>query len=302
MVFRHQIFWAKDTSKTVPVFACWFSGQKTGTPQQCNIDWCIRVRLCSNLLSESGFDESNKSDKIILRSVPFHSWPGRRPKEKFCFVKEKDGFVQAFNACQGKDTRKEFLAKRKAGVKARKDWADSVSENRSKELEDIRKQRSKAIESRLTSLGHGKEIEYLKDLEKTGSLSERRGLILFSDQWEVKQSKPLTDKNWNSIEGTMLEYMQDVKTHRLKKERNELLSARRSLIADEWRSCRSPSNEFQPSLLDIWLWKEMKYFIDLPPSITVTTEMVRDAMTLRLPAFITSWRDERLLEMSCTMG
>ncbi len=77
--------------------------------------------------------------------------------------------MKAFNACQGKDARKEFLGKRKAGVKARKDvsthfpnplplltkdinkhakkcteWADSVSESRSKELDDIRKQRSKA--------------------------------------------------------------------------------------------------------------------------------------------------------------
>ncbi|KAK0500900.1 hypothetical protein EDD18DRAFT_1146486 [Armillaria luteobubalina] len=266
-----------------------------------NVDWCLRVRLCSKcaktcLLSESGFDDSNKSDKIILRSVPFHSWPGRHPKEKFCFVKEKDAFVKAFNACQGKDARKEFLGKRKAGVKARKDhakkcteWAGSVSESRSKELDDIRKQRSKAIETRLTSLGHGKEIAYLKDLEKSGSWSVRRELTLFSDQFEVKQPKPLTDRNWNSMEGTMLGYMQDVKTHRLKKERTELLSARRSLIAAEWRSCRSPPDQFQPGLLDVWLWEEMKYFIDLPSCIVVTPEMVKDVMTMRLPAFITSW-------------
>ncbi|KAK0209119.1 hypothetical protein DFS33DRAFT_1307755 [Desarmillaria ectypa] len=278
-----------------------------------NVDWYLRVRLCSKcaktcLLSESGFDESNKSDKIILRSIPFHSWPGRHPKEKFCFVKEKDTFVKAFNACQGKDVRKEFLGKRKAGVKARKDhakkcaeWADSVSESRTKELDDIRKQRSKAIETRLTSLGHGEEIAYLKDLEKTGSWSERRALTLFSDQFEVKQPKPLTDKNWNSIEGTMLEYMRDVKTHRLKKERTELLSARRSLIAAEWRSCQSPPNEFQPGLLDVWLWKEMKYFIDLPSCIIVTPEMVRSAMMSRLPGFIISWRDEKLLELWCML-
>ncbi|KAK0184628.1 hypothetical protein F5146DRAFT_938404, partial [Armillaria mellea] len=191
-------------------------------------------------------------------------------KEKFCFVKEKDAFVKAFNACQGKDARKEFLGKRKAGVRARKDhakkcteWAGSVSESRSKELDDIRKQRSKAIETRLTSLGHGKEIAYLKDLEKIGSWFARRELTLFSDQLEVKQPKPLTDRNWNSIEGTMLDYMKDVKTHRLRKERTELLSARRSLIAAEWRSCRFPSDQFQPGLLDVWLWEEMKYFIDL---------------------------------------
>ncbi|KAK0209147.1 hypothetical protein DFS33DRAFT_1380621 [Desarmillaria ectypa] len=91
-----------------------------------------------------------------------------------------------------------IFGKRKAGVKARKDtlpfplltkdtikhakkcaeWADSMSESLTKELDDIRKQRSKAIETRLTSLGHGEEIAYIKDLEKTGSWSERRALTL----------------------------------------------------------------------------------------------------------------------------
>lgn len=95
----------------------------------------------------------------------------------------------------------------------------------------------------------------------------------------------------------MLDYMQDVKTHRLKKERSDLLSARRSLIATEWRSCRSPANEFQPGLVDIWVWKEMKYFIDLPSGIAVTAEMVRNAMTSRLPSFTASWRDDKFLEL-----
>ncbi|KAJ7269374.1 hypothetical protein B0H12DRAFT_1095502 [Mycena haematopus] len=241
------------------------------------VDWLLRIRICETcipklLRGDQHLKSENKLDKIVLQCVPFSIYHIPFHKGKCCLVAEERKFLKDLEAAEDKSafvsSRKKMLAARQEHAAECKEWVDSQSQERWGELAAIRYKRKAEISGKLEELGFLEELEYLEDLGTSGYLL-RPALCLFDDHPDVKASKPLTQRSWKNLEPRLIEYMQEVKTHRLAAERLRVVRIRERIAVSAWVRFRMnyPAEKLLPSGTDILSWPQVKQIIELPSSV-----------------------------------
>ncbi|KAJ6609339.1 hypothetical protein B0H10DRAFT_479554 [Mycena sp. CBHHK59/15] len=241
------------------------------------VDWFLRIRLCEPCIKTSGLlwsgqhlDKKIKSDKVLLRCVPF-SATFRGVKRKCCLVEDKEMFCKAVAANKGnlseyiKRTKKAMAIREEHALRCKK-WLNSLTQGRIDELAGIRNQRSLDIADKLEKMGWIEELEYLENLEYEGPNST---LIMFNDHPDVKVNKPLTDRAWKNMEARMSHYMNQVKAHMLAADRLAVIRQREKLAVLAWVQFRMrfPAEDLLPSAVDVLSWGTVRAIVTLPSDV-----------------------------------
>ncbi|KAF9461968.1 hypothetical protein BDZ94DRAFT_1220801 [Collybia nuda] len=275
-----------------------------------NVDFILRVRLCAPcakfcLIPAKQFETGRKMDKVILRCVPFTSkWSGRTGS--FCMAKAKDAFKQQLHNRQHEDINA-FVQGKKAEIKAREEhgkackaWYDEAVKLKAAEVDKVRRKRKEAIIIKLIGMGFKSEVEYLKQLENPKCQDPPVTMLLLGDHPDVKISKPLTERMWNNMQGSMIDYMHELQQYRIKDDRHKVKQARKDLAIQQWYSYRQKHLEkpFVPSPVDILEWDEVKRIVKLPSDVKVPIEKFEALFDESLIDFIHDWKKHELRKLS----
>ncbi|KAH6903613.1 hypothetical protein BKA70DRAFT_1300413 [Coprinopsis sp. MPI-PUGE-AT-0042] len=233
--------------------------------KQCKfVDWALRTRVCETcakgLLFSSTRLKEDKMDKLIKKCVRFGRRHGR--DNPYCLVSEKDAFEKKLDNFKGDRNAliakiKEDVKEIKAHAKVCEAWEDRRIAARERELRDTQSARETMIRAKLLEMGYEKELQYLALSEAfMDGLAPEAGqlalplipdsLVSFSNQTEVRQTKPLTEKQWdNRVKYYVKAYMDEVRKHRIKNEENLLLDKNRQVLAEAWVEFTSKSEAFR---------------------------------------------------------
>jgi hypothetical protein len=104
---------------------------------------------------------------------------------------------------------------------------------------------------------------------------------------------------WNNIETKMVEYMEDVRTRRLKEEQSCLINARRLLFVQVFKDyiATRPVVEANPGPADVYKMDKFKTIVeDTPKEAAITSESFQEVVE-RLPLLCDQWRTARNMEL-----
>lgn len=118
-------------------------------------------------------------------------------------------------------------------------------------------------------------------------MADTRSLLFFAH---------LSSLDWNTIKDKLRDYMEIVKAHRIRTDRETLIWARRGRARLAWFTYRNKECDLQdllPNQIDIWLWKPVNDLIEQPSEVDVTESSFEQAFR-GLPAFIRRWQEEKM--------
>ncbi|KAK7051558.1 hypothetical protein VNI00_004537 [Paramarasmius palmivorus] len=273
-----------------------------GTPNSRTMNFILRVRLCRRCSKHSLFDlhgwKEPKAVKDLTREcIPFATW-GSTYRE-VCLPSMKDEFQKQMNSLDKEAQatyirqRKEALEKRTKNAALWEAWSDSLQNERQKELDDIREKRSEALEKKLRAEGYDAELKRLDGIQSSWS----KNFPLWDNHPLVKQTRPLTDRNWDQIKGEMISYMELVKADRIRDERRQLVWKRRDLATETWLSYRSeyhPPGSLLPSPIDFWFFDPVRQLIESPSSVEVSFDSLN---MYAISGFVNKWTEEKMSEL-----
>ncbi|KZT28747.1 hypothetical protein NEOLEDRAFT_1057588 [Neolentinus lepideus HHB14362 ss-1] len=114
----------------------------------------------------------------------------------------------------------------------------------------------------------------------------------------VSQPKELTDRIWNNIKDTLVEFIKEKEVERLEEARLEVMFSRDALAAKlykDWLATQALTEPF-PSVADICLMKEFNDVIVRPADQPVKKKDFNPAIAT-LPQFVEEWRAKAKLEL-----
>ncbi|EEB90557.1 hypothetical protein MPER_11218, partial [Moniliophthora perniciosa FA553] len=244
-------------------------------------------------------EETRRVKGITQECIPYSNWGNSYLSSKVCVIRVKREFQKELERISknGEEARLEFIRQKKEVLKKQNDhaalwesWSNSLQSERQKELDDIRDNRSKALERKLIAEGYETEIQRLND---SSIVYYDKPFPRWADHPIVKQPKPLTDRHWNQIKSDMIKYMEDVKADRLREERRHLIWKRRELATEfliSYRSTHHPPGSFFPSPIDFWFWRPIKELIDSPSTDTVKFE----SHDIDIAPFVNRWTEAKI--------
>ncbi|KII94306.1 hypothetical protein PLICRDRAFT_50285 [Plicaturopsis crispa FD-325 SS-3] len=258
-------------------------------------DWNLRVRLCKNCAKEHVV-ESWKAPLVDYTGESSQSWghlvPRRhdnKRKRDVIFVPELLAVKKKYMSLPDDRAREAYSAERRevvksASVHARlcEAWFNRKSQDRSLELEEIKRARRHAIIERLTALGWGDE---LVPFGTRDSLENHK---------LVKDPKPLTDRIWANIRQPLIDFMEDMKRQRLALERKRLIIFRKRFAVDALRTFKRsqlPLTAIMPEPVDFCAFPEIKAVLESPTEVDLSEASFADVVPL-LPDIFRRWREE----------
>ncbi|KAK7044106.1 hypothetical protein VNI00_007823 [Paramarasmius palmivorus] len=166
------------------------------------------------------------------------------------------------------------------------EWDINRADDREQELNSNRESRFNAIVSKLENAGWGEELAHEEFLTR---LSQHK---------LVKQPKLLTERIWKNIEATLIEFMDELRTIRIDKERKKISRERFKLLDELLRTAEVtlPSTMVMPLDIDVAFWEPFRSVIeDLPLEAGADISLYEEA-TMVLPQFIEDWNRQRTEE------
>ncbi|KAE9398313.1 hypothetical protein BT96DRAFT_34629 [Gymnopus androsaceus JB14] len=176
-------------------------------------------------------------------------------------------------------------------------WLEEKLAGRTRELDDIRKQRKEAILNRLDEIGWREEAKII-----ISSWQMYLARNEFSDHKLVKQAKKLTEYGWNSIKADLVKKLSDCKAKRLaaKGPRNPIIYQRYFDLKEEYNAILSESDlrEPFPAVGDIISHKLFSDLIwDTPHDEYLGDNFFRLKLSEYLPSIIDEWRPAKIQEL-----
>ncbi|RDB24018.1 hypothetical protein Hypma_008642 [Hypsizygus marmoreus] len=172
-------------------------------------------------------------------------------------------------------------------------WNQNRAEERSSELENIRLRRYTAIKEKLSAEGWGDEIAKQESDSSFNHLADHK---------LVRQPRDLTERIWNNVKKTLIDFMADCKVKRLEQEHRKMIRERGAVLREvlaEYASTQ-PLHAVIPSFADIAILDKFRPIIeDTPIDEEVTAAHFEKAM-VELPYHVRAWRrstDNELVEM-----
>ncbi|KAF5378386.1 hypothetical protein D9757_010860 [Collybiopsis confluens] len=190
-------------------------------------------------------------------------------------------------------------------------WLKTKLGERGKELQDIRNQRKAAYASLLkvvyTSFTNGDDTYSI--LERLGDIGwrEEAELIIgrrghedeFSDHKLVRQSKKLTNHGWNSIKDELVRWLEEQKTRRIGRERQETVSSRYQLLTEQIKSVKATRDlrEPFPGVSEVLNHKILEDIVwETPIDEDITPDAMKAKLDEHLPEIVEQWRSAKVQE------
>ncbi|KAL1703344.1 hypothetical protein EV121DRAFT_208201 [Schizophyllum commune] len=167
-------------------------------------------------------------------------------------------------------------------------WEEEHQSDRLSELQRLREERYTEILRRLTELGFGDEIQKAGDG--------------FSNHKLVKKPQRLSEKGTN-IKDPLISYLQDLKTNRIRRERDGVIDTRKRLVSDLYKKYLStqPFTAILPCVGEILTHPEISRLVKgTPLDHEVTKDTLRVALEGIPESYYSSWRarcDDALVEI-----
>ncbi|KAE9395816.1 hypothetical protein BT96DRAFT_997297 [Gymnopus androsaceus JB14] len=176
-------------------------------------------------------------------------------------------------------------------------WLEERLAGRTRELDDIRKQRKEAILNRLDETGWREEAKIIMSSWRVYLDRDE-----FSDHKLVKQAKKLTEYGWNSIKADLEKKLSDCKMKRLLTTgpRNPTIYQRYSDLRKEYNAILSEADlrEPFPAVGDIISHKLFSDLIwDTPHDEYLGDDFFRLKLSEYLPSIIDEWRPAKIQEL-----
>ncbi|KAI0374176.1 hypothetical protein BV20DRAFT_988540 [Pilatotrama ljubarskyi] len=196
------------------------------------------------------------------------------------------------------EEKKQFIQERVAIVKARsesveafKTWKAHETNNRSAELDAIKRERFESILERLREEEWGDELDLMDEFTR-GDLRYHKA---------VRKAQKLTDAVWQSIRADVVAHMEGVRTARLEAVRHRMLCDRLKILYDviaEYEASlghKTIESECQAEFADLAAMPQFREIVEAPTDAEVTRE---DFERLRdtIPNLKTEWYEARKSE------
>ncbi|KAE9395803.1 hypothetical protein BT96DRAFT_1021718 [Gymnopus androsaceus JB14] len=268
--------------------------------------WLFRMRCCKNCISTT-FTLFN-SESEFLESQPAE------------FKYHQDALPMLYNQQYGHIIHPGLLAQFKAEFKTistgdrsawlakkRRDRESKISHGRTSQwwLKDmiadrgryIRKQRKEAILNRLDEIGYREEAKIIMSSWRVYLAHDE-----FSDHKLVKQTKKLTEHDWNSIKAPLEKILSAWQAKRLvtKGSRNPIIYQRYSDLREAYNAILSESDlrDPFPAVGDIISHKPFSDLIwDTPHDEYMGDDFFRLKLSEYLPGIINEWRPAKIQEL-----
>ncbi|KAJ7665462.1 hypothetical protein DFH06DRAFT_1470714 [Mycena polygramma] len=280
----------------------WISLVFDATCQVCQkiarkVEWRLYVRLCSKCakshlacrqvfpIAQDGLD---LSELIPVRP------DDKKPYKKVYFVEEFKKMTTVYGLFTDPEEKKKFVQRRRELKQTLSEhsklclaWADSIAENRSTELSDLRNDRYDAIVAKLTALGWGHEID---NMLPSDDLRSHKA---------VKLPNALTERTWNTLEPEMVKYMEHMKVKRLLREHAAIVLKRKNIVTKvlrRFKASQLPWTGVMPGAPDFCEFPKIKEIIEQPSEVDVD-EQAFEALILDFPGMIATWREKLDEEM-----
>ncbi|KAJ6575464.1 hypothetical protein B0H19DRAFT_1128806 [Mycena capillaripes] len=275
----------------------WISLVFDATCQVCQkiarkVDWGLFIRICGKCAKTHlgsrihGIEMDGKDPVNFTTLIPNRRDPSR-PFQQVFFSQALENIKTAYNALTDPEEKQKFVEERKEIVKDLAErsklcavWAESVADNRSTELADLKEERYAAIVAKLTALGWGSEID---SILPSDSLRSHKA---------VKQPTILTARTWKTIEPEMIQYMERMKAKRLVREHAALVVVRKGIATKVLRTFKRsqlPWIDIMPGAPDFCDFPEIKDILTQPAAVDVD-EQTFEALLPDFPGMIATWR------------
>lgn len=277
------------------------------TPGVTSIAWAARIRYCkkcmlneSNFVSESEMRRQEIPGRIshiyIYRTsfasvLPCIRIQVKRREQRIFPTASVDELVKAYQhdevdsktweeKQQWIESKEAHNAEMNKHAVLCETWDSKRQAGRDDELQQVRDIRKAEIVRRLSDLGWSAEIDHL-------------GLEVFGKHKLVRKTQPVSEKTWLQIKGPLLEYMEEVKTERLAKEKSDAIRSRYDLLVETYREYRlnKPFRTVLPNVGDIVTIKEVVRIIeDTPYDQDVTESDLRAVLDAIPQSYFEDWR------------
>ncbi|KAJ7754968.1 hypothetical protein DFH07DRAFT_822306 [Mycena maculata] len=261
------------------------------------VDWGLFIRICGKCAKVhlSTFNASLTATGAMMYYQLIPTRPDHTKHHKTVYFAKELGRVRAVcNGMKNPDEQKKYVKERKELVKTLKEltkeceaWSETLAENRSTELADLRQERYNGIVAKLTEIGWGAEIDGIlpADSLKTHKL--------------VKQPTALTERTWNTIKPEMVRYMEEMKVKRLAREHAAIVVKRKVIATKVLRTFKRsqlPWTEVMPGGADFCEFPEIKDVLLAAAEVDVN-EQTFEAMIPDFPRMMAAWREGLVQEL-----
>ncbi|KAH8836025.1 hypothetical protein DL96DRAFT_104662 [Flagelloscypha sp. PMI_526] len=283
--------------------------------------FALRVRYCNKCIKnktipKSAFDPKVKRDKIIIQCLPFEKYGS---EETRCLKATQDTLLAELNCLDG--DRSQWVKERKAAARQRVkdaapfiDWDINVKQDRQDELTDIRMERRLAIEEKISQMGYHIELDWLQTNEDIVAALD---MSCWSDHPRLKDAKPLTDRIWNKLEDEIKEYMEKVRTVRVRVLRQTVIDRRKRELSKAYAAFRFSETQpddrkpatahalttLWPTIFDLYRKKSLKTILEKEGDDDVTAEDFKpffSELAKKLPLWCYSQRQDLAYSLDLT--
>ncbi|KZT08450.1 uncharacterized protein LAESUDRAFT_723975 [Laetiporus sulphureus 93-53] len=276
--------------------------------------WEFAARYCQRCRKTTTIDERDFSIDIstAVGEVPpskiFATIRYSQSRRRFYHVPQLLGFMDAWNAVSQDEQAYQSLIDKESEktrqltdhAAACRKWQYDQTKLRAEKLDEIRRERCKAIMSRLREEGWGDELGGMWTFRR----SPVRELVWIP--------RPLTDQGWRKIRSALHNFMQEKRDMRLRMERRCTISSRINTLDRIANQLLSTSPWTAPSAYGL-LPHDLPFISGIQELVKApTTDLITEERFLALKDEVTShlmdWHEtaecelERLLPISCEQG
>ncbi|KAK0505135.1 hypothetical protein EDD18DRAFT_1127879 [Armillaria luteobubalina] len=262
-----------------------------------NIEFVFGIRICARCM-----DSHVKPVRLIRTSdpkltnkiatlVPLR--PGTKKPyigEPMCYQGNVDRVTQRYSSFNYEEKkkyraeRKELLLHHIAHVKRSEKWLLAYELNREKDQCRVRSGRLYSILEKLGELGYLTEFELMGDDRMYAFIKHRL----------VFQNRLLTERIWLNIKDEIISYMENIRTKRLKREHNQVIRPRKTLLAKVVHDYTTstfhyPYTQVLPGLADFYTFKPIKEILERPLDVMVDADTFSPLIP-SLPDLCNEWR------------
>ncbi|CAL1694139.1 unnamed protein product [Somion occarium] len=163
-------------------------------------------------------------------------------------------------------------------------WYNNKKLNRAIELEDIKDARYKAIKNKLKELGYEKDVIYCEQYCMSKESLKQLSV--------VRQSKPLTERTWQTIRPTVIDFLTTTVTPlRIVHEYTLYLRPRAAILRKAVEKFARLSHGVFPHVRDFASLPEVRAILDPADKAEISVESF-DALLPLLPELVTRWRED----------
>ncbi|KAJ6504368.1 hypothetical protein DFH09DRAFT_1051140 [Mycena vulgaris] len=260
---------------------CWTKGCRV-------IEWRLRVRICGKCAKIQIQTSSVKTPTTLApEGALIESILPRilGKKGNFKYLNRDHEIVAAkYSVIKSSEDQQAFVTERRELIKQIdlhaercEEWAKAKVSDRTREIEEIRKERQAAIIEKLINLGYEDDVNRMEYPQNLKYLEE------------FTRPQALTERVWKNIRGPVEAYMKQSREARLAR----LMFSERSKpiirLFQQYKNSHLPYTEIMPGPVDICKFKRIKTILNSPADVSISESSFSDVVPA-FEALAKAWR------------